>query len=178
MIPWKTILLEVPCSFVLQLCCAFMCTMVCYSCTACTRYSLHQGRADCPGWELPEHIPAQSTHRSSTSGTRDCINKFTQLNWSTPPAYGPQFAPKAPPSCGKSTFSLKTCMFAPLRHVLMPTFHTKVSKQNIFPSNHWIVLRHLFLKVTLQGFHSVSLYLFSRDIYIKCSQSRWSVGSG
>lgn len=122
----------------------------------------HHGRADFPsGSELTEHIPIEPTYiRSSTSGTGNCINKSTQLSWSTPPGsvlslyQNPHFPVE------KIPFLLKPTCLLLLRQALTPTFHTQVIKWNIFPSNHWMVLRHLFLKVTLQGFHPVSLYLF------------------
>lgn len=97
--------------WVLQLRCAFMFNKrhVLPASLRELRHSLQHGRSDFPGFELTEHIPVQPTYiRSGTSGTRNCINKFTQLNWPTPPGYSPQFAPKPPLSCGKSTFSFKT----------------------------------------------------------------------
>lgn len=126
------------------------------------RHSPQHGRSDFPlGSELTEHIPTQPTYtRCSTSATRNCINKFTQVSWSTPPGTVLSLYQKPLFPVEQVPFLLKPTCLLLLRQALMPAFHTQVIKWNIFPSNHWMVLRHLFLKVTLQGFHPVSLYLF------------------
>lgn len=153
LIPWETILLELPyVSFEISSHPVHL-RLIEHMVHAQPR-SVSRGTSDFPSApELTEHIPVQPTFiRSSTSGTRNCINKFTQLNRSTPPGTVLSLYQKSPFPEEKVPFLLKSACLLPLRQALMPTFHTLLIKWNIFPSNHWMVLKYLFLKVTSQGF--------------------------
>lgn len=102
-IPWKTIL-ELPICPLLSSCAVHLCLT--RPMVYCWWAEVQPAPCDCPGWELAEHSPAQPTHTPSTSGTRICMDTFTQLNWSTLPGCGPQFVPKSPFPVEKVPFLL------------------------------------------------------------------------